>query len=128
MALYHFTTQPLSRSTRSTVRAVAYRAGCQLTDRQTRETFDYRNKDVEHVELLLPKDAPSWALEVQKLMSEDRQKGVQAFVDIVEYSLLSSKQFQDQEARWAINRRNQTIREVYSCGLGYGEGLRLFKI
>jgi ATP-dependent exoDNAse (exonuclease V) alpha subunit len=84
MALYHFTTKPLSRSTRSTVRAVAYRAGCQLTDRQTGETFDYRNKEVEHVELLLPKESPTWAVDIQKLMAMDLQKGVQAFVDIVE--------------------------------------------
>jgi len=39
---------------------------------------------VQHVELALPNDAPAWALEIQKLMAVDRQKGVQAFVDMVE--------------------------------------------
>jgi Ti-type conjugative transfer relaxase TraA len=55
-----------------------------LTDSQTGEKFDYRNKEVEHVELLLPKEAPSWALRIQDLMRVDRQKGVQTFVNIVE--------------------------------------------
>lgn len=84
MALYHFSAKALSRGSRNTVSAVAYRAGCKLVDSQTGEPFDYRDKAVEHVELLLPKDAPSWALDIQKAMSEDRGKGVQAFVDIVE--------------------------------------------
>lgn len=84
MALYHFTTKPLSRGTRNTVRAVAYRAGCKLYDERTGETFNYQSKAVQHVELLLPKDAPLWTQDVQRLVEADRQKGVQAFVDIVE--------------------------------------------
>jgi Ti-type conjugative transfer relaxase TraA len=86
MALYHFTTKPLSRSSRNTVRAIAYRAGCKLYDEGTGQTFNYEDKAVQHVELLLSKDAPGWAVEIQKLIAEDRQKGVQAFVDIVEAS------------------------------------------
>ena len=58
MALYHFSAKALSRGSRNTVGALAYRAGCKLYDDRTGETFDYRYKDVEHVELLLPKDAP----------------------------------------------------------------------
>lgn len=84
MALFHFSAKVFSRSSRNTLRAVAYRAGCLLHDSQTGEHFDYRHKAVEHVELLLPQNAPSWALEIQELMKIDRQKGVQAFVDIVE--------------------------------------------
>lgn len=84
MALYHFSAKVLSRGSRNTVGAIAYRAGCKLYDERTGESFDYRHKDVEHVELLLPKDAPPWAVEIQNLMSEDRQKGVQAWCDIVE--------------------------------------------
>lgn len=84
MALYHFSTKTLSRSSRNTVRAIAYRAGCKLYDEGTGQTFSYEDKAVQHVELLLPKDAPGWAVEIQKLIAEDRQKGVQAFVDIVE--------------------------------------------
>lgn len=37
MALYHFSVKALSRGTRSTVRAIAYRAGCDLQDVQTGE-------------------------------------------------------------------------------------------
>lgn len=84
MALYHFSAKVLSRGSRNTVGAIAYRAGCKLYDKRTGQSFDYRHKDVEHVELFLPKDAPSWAVELQKLMSEDRQKGVQALCEIVE--------------------------------------------
>ncbi|MBP9691903.1 MAG: AAA family ATPase [Alphaproteobacteria bacterium] len=84
MALYHFSGKVLSRSSRNTVRAIAYRSGCKLYDEKTGETFNYEHKAVEHVELLLPKDAPTWAVEIQKLMAEDRREGVQAFVDKVE--------------------------------------------
>ncbi|MBY0501849.1 MAG: AAA family ATPase [Alphaproteobacteria bacterium] len=85
MALFHFSMKVLSRSSRNTVRSIAYRAGCELYDHQTGQTFDYTNKEeVQHVELVLPQGAPSWAIEIQKLMVEDRQKGVQAFVDKIE--------------------------------------------
>ncbi|HUX79467.1 MAG TPA: AAA family ATPase, partial [Alphaproteobacteria bacterium] len=84
MALYHFSVKVLSRGGRNTVRALAYRAGCELYDERTGETFNYKDKPVQHVELVLPKDAPEWAVEIQKLMVKDRQKGVQAFSDRVE--------------------------------------------
>ena len=84
MAIYHFTTKALSRRTRSTVRAVAYRVGCELRDNQTGETFSYMKKEVAHVELLIPKEAPFWIKEVQALIGKNRQLGVQAFVDKVE--------------------------------------------
>ncbi|MBP6952366.1 MAG: AAA family ATPase [Alphaproteobacteria bacterium] len=84
MAIYHFNTKLLSRSSRNTVRSIAYRAGCELYDSQTGQTFNYEDKAVQHVELVLPKDAPEWAVEIQKLIAEDRTKGVQTFVDIAE--------------------------------------------
>ncbi|MBP9692928.1 MAG: AAA family ATPase [Alphaproteobacteria bacterium] len=84
MALYHFSAKVLSRSGRNTVRAIAYRSGCKLYDEKTGESFNYEHKAVEHVELVLPKNAPEWAVEIQKLMEEDRKQGVQAFVDKVE--------------------------------------------
>jgi Ti-type conjugative transfer relaxase TraA len=84
VALYHFSVKVLSRSSRNTVSSIAYRAGCELYDKQTGQTFSYEDKAVQHVELLLPKDAPLWAKEVQELMSQDRQKGVQALVDVAE--------------------------------------------
>ncbi|MBS0271185.1 MAG: AAA family ATPase [Proteobacteria bacterium] len=84
MALYHFSAKVLSRSGRNTVRSLAYRAGCKLYDERTGETFNYQNKPVQHVELVLPKDAPEWTREIQELMKVDRQKGVQAFSNMVE--------------------------------------------
>jgi Ti-type conjugative transfer relaxase TraA len=84
VALYHFSAKILSRSSRNTVRAIAYRAGCKLYDERTGQTFNYEDKAVQHVELVLPQDAPSWAVEIQTLITEDRRKGVQACVDIVE--------------------------------------------
>ena len=84
MALYHFSAKILSHSTRNTVGAVAYRAGCQLSDLKTGESFDYENKAVQHVELLVPKDAPQWVRDIQGLINEDRQKGVQALSEKVE--------------------------------------------
>lgn len=84
VALYHFSVKVLSRSSRNTVSAIAYRAGCELYDKQTGQTFNYGDKAVQHVELLLPKDASLWAREIQELMNQDRQKGVQALVDIAE--------------------------------------------
>lgn len=65
MALYHFTTKSFSRSSRNTVRAIAYRAGCKLYDQQTGQTFDYTHKPVQHVELIVPEDAPLWARNIQ---------------------------------------------------------------
>jgi len=84
VALYHFSVKVLSRSSRNTVRAIAYRAGYKLYDDRTGQTFNYEDKPVQHVELALPKDAPSWAKEIQELMKVDRQKGIQAFCNIVE--------------------------------------------
>jgi hypothetical protein len=54
VALYHFSGKILSRSSRNTVGALAYRAGCKLYDERTGQSFDYRSKPVEHVELILP--------------------------------------------------------------------------
>lgn len=84
MSLFHFSAKILSHSTRNTVRAVAYRAGCQLQDLRTGETFNYENKPVQHVELALPDDAPQWIQKIQTLLKEDRQKGVQALSEKVE--------------------------------------------
>src|ERR1700722_18914065 len=84
MALYHFSAKVLSRSSRNTVRSLAYRVGCELYDSRTDQTFNYEDKLVQHVELVLPKDAPEWARDIQDLMKIDRQKGVQAFSDLVE--------------------------------------------
>ena len=84
MALYHFSAKILSHSTRNTVGAVAYRAGCELLDLRTGESFDYGNKAVQHVELIVPEDSPQWIRDIQDLINTDRQEGVQALIQKVE--------------------------------------------
>lgn len=76
MALYHFSAKVSSRSSRNTVNALAYHAGGKFYDERTDQTFNYQKKEAQHVELVIPKDAPLWVVEIQKLMAEDRQKGV----------------------------------------------------
>ncbi|MBL8676288.1 MAG: MobA/MobL family protein, partial [Alphaproteobacteria bacterium] len=84
MALYHFSAKILSHSSRNTVGAVAYRAGCELLDLRTGESFDYGNKGVQHVEFVVPEDAPQWIRDIQDLINTDRQEGVQALTQRVE--------------------------------------------
>lgn len=84
MALYHFSAKILSHSTRNTVGAVAYRAGCELLDLRTGEAFDYGNKFVQHVELVVPEGAPQWIHDIQNLIATNRQEGVQALTQKVE--------------------------------------------
>lgn len=84
MALAHTRMKNLSRGSRNTVRALAYRAGCKLIDYSIGEVFSYVGKEVSHVELLLQKDAPAWIVNVQKLISEDRIEGVQMLSEIAE--------------------------------------------
>ncbi|MBN9342916.1 MAG: hypothetical protein BGO76_07075 [Caedibacter sp. 38-128] len=86
MALAHGRLKIISRSNRNTVRALAYRTGCKVYDHRVGELMVTVKKihEVQHVELLLPKDAPEWALELSNLIAADRQKGIQKFSDIVE--------------------------------------------
>ncbi|CAK9254210.1 unnamed protein product [Sphagnum jensenii] len=74
----------LTRSDRNTVKAVAYRAGTDLYDERTGQWFYHSDKDVTHVELLLPKDAPGWARELQQEISQDRKAGIQRLSNLAE--------------------------------------------
>lgn len=72
MAIYHHTTRMIGRSGgRNPTKALAYIAGTQLVDQKTNEIFDFKDKSVEEVKILLPHDAPSWAREVQRLVNEN---------------------------------------------------------
>ncbi|AIK96587.1 AAA family ATPase [Candidatus Odyssella acanthamoebae] len=86
MALYHAHIKVLSRSDRNTVAALAYRSGTQLTEERTGEGFNFRNKSVEYVELLLPESSPQWAKDLQNLIEKNREKGVQKLSSIAESS------------------------------------------
>jgi len=132
MAIYHFNTKLLSRSSRNTVRAIAYRAGCKLYDAQTGQIFNYQDKPVQHVELLLPKDAPEWAVEIQALIKEDREKGVQAYVERVEAAEKRIDARVWRECEFALHRelteeQNKTLAREFVqdqiCGRGMGAQL-----
>ncbi len=53
-------------------------------DQETGELFDYRHKSVAGVELLLPDDAPQPWKDLQALIANDKQTGVQKFSNIAE--------------------------------------------
>ena len=69
MAIYHFSAQVISRSQgRSSVAAAAYRASEKLLDERTGQTHDFTQKsDVIEKDILLPKDAPAWMTDREKL-------------------------------------------------------------
>ena len=63
MASYHLSVKPVSRARgQSSTASAAYRAADRIYDERTGETWDFRRKGgVEHREILLPPEAPSWA-------------------------------------------------------------------
>ncbi len=69
MAIYHLSGTIISRSQgRSAVAASAYRSGECLSDERYQKVHDYtRRIGVVHQEILLPKDAPAWMAEREKL-------------------------------------------------------------
>ena len=50
MAIYHLTMKNISRTRRSTIASLAYRAGVKVRDPQTGDVFDYTSKPVSAVE------------------------------------------------------------------------------
>lgn len=78
MAIYHFTATMMSRSSRNTAQALAYRAGCCVKDPVSGKSFSYERKEVDHVVLCLPKDSPAWIREIKDLLAtipkEDRNE------------------------------------------------------
>ncbi|MBN9344433.1 MAG: hypothetical protein BGO76_09015 [Caedibacter sp. 38-128] len=129
MALAHSRLKMISRSKRNTVRALAYRTGCKIYEHRTGQLMTTRKKmhEVQHVELLLPKDTPEWALNLRDLISVDRQKGVQKLSDIVEarekrkdaqvyreYEFALPREFTDEQC---IKLANEFIQDQI-CGQG----------
>lgn len=78
MAIYHFSGTIISRSQgRSAIACAAYRSAEKLLDSSQDKVHDYTKKqDVAHVEILAPKQAPSWMLDREKLWNgvEDSEK------------------------------------------------------
>lgn len=84
MAIYHLTVKNISRTRRSTIASLAYRAGVKLVDPQTGEIFDYTSKPVSAVEFYIPENAPQWAKDLQELILANKEEGTQALSDLVE--------------------------------------------
>lgn len=83
MAIYHHTTRMIGRSNGgSPVKALAYISGVQLTDQMTGEVWNFQDKSVQDVQILLPENAPLWAKELQKLVEEDPENGLQILSDM----------------------------------------------
>ncbi|MBY0273338.1 MAG: AAA family ATPase [Alphaproteobacteria bacterium] len=83
MAIYHHTTRMIGRSNGGNpVKTIAYISGIQITDPNTGEVFDFQDKSVQDVQILLPENAPAWAKEIQQLVSTDREKGIQLLSNI----------------------------------------------
>jgi Ti-type conjugative transfer relaxase TraA len=64
------------------VKAIAYISGIQITDPHTGEVFNFQDKSVQEVQILLPENAPAWAKEIQQLVTTDREKGIQLLSNI----------------------------------------------
>jgi len=75
VAIYHLSVKTISRSAgRSATAAAAYRAGVKITDERTGEIHDYTRKSgIEYTELVLPTDAPSWAINRSSLWNAAEQ-------------------------------------------------------
>lgn len=69
VAIFHLSVKTVSRSAgRSATAASAYRAGVEITDRQTGEVHDYRRKSgIESAELFVPAGSPKWATDRAEL-------------------------------------------------------------
>ena len=84
MAVYHIRHKIFSRSTHDTVGVLAYCTGTTLINSLTQEVADYSQKPVQHVEVLLPEHAASWAHELKDLVANNRTVGIQKLSDFVE--------------------------------------------
>ena len=79
MAIYHFSGQIISRSNkqgrqRSAVACAAYRSGEKLHDERSQSDKFYRRKVQPVTMILVPKNAPSWASNREKLWNEVEKK------------------------------------------------------
>ena len=72
---YHLSVKAISRSTgRSATAAAAYRSGARIVDERTDQIHDYtRKQGVEHTEIVLPAEAPTWAADREALWNAAEQ-------------------------------------------------------
>ncbi|MBC3871139.1 MobQ family relaxase [Undibacterium oligocarboniphilum] len=75
MAIYHLSVKLITRTTgRSATAAAAYRAGEQIHDNRTAQTFDYtRKKEVSYRRIFAPPNAPQWMKDREQLWNAAEQ-------------------------------------------------------
>ncbi len=128
MAIYHHTTRIIGRSNGgSPVKALSYITGNQLTDERTGEIFNFQDKNVQDVQILLPENAPAWVRELQRLVSEDPEKGLQILSDIANRAEKRNDAQVYREVEFSLPReltyeQNKVLATEYVqdqfCGLG----------
>jgi ATP-dependent exoDNAse (exonuclease V) alpha subunit len=128
MAIYHHTTRMIGRSQGgSPVKALAYISGIQLTDERTGEVWDFKDKSIQSVQILLPEDAPMWAKDLQKLVAEDPEKGLQLLSDMANRAEKRADAQVYREVEFSLPReltheQNKALTNEYVqdqfCGLG----------
>ncbi len=128
MAIYHHTTRMIGRSQGgSPVKALAYISGTQLHDERTGEKWDFKDKSVQNVQILLPENAHTWAKDLQKLVAEDPEKGLQLLSDIANRAEKRADAQVYREVEFSLPReltyeQNKALATEYVqdqfCGLG----------
>lgn len=128
MAIYHHTTRMIGRSQGgSPVKALSYISGTQLTDERTGEKWDFKDKPVEEVQILLPENAPAWAINLQKLVAEDPENGLQFLSDMANCAEKRNDAQVYREVEFSLPReltyeQNKALATEYVqdqfCGLG----------
>ncbi|MDZ4322697.1 MAG: MobA/MobL family protein, partial [Alphaproteobacteria bacterium] len=128
MAIYHHTTRMIGRSNGGNpVKAIAYISGIQITDPHTGEVFDFQDKSVQDVQILLPENAPAWAKEIQQLVATDREKGIQLLSNIANAAELRKDAQVYREIEFSLPReltyeQRKVLAQEYVqdqfCGLG----------
>ena len=75
MAIFHLSVKTISRSAgRSATAAIAYRVGERIVDERSGLVHDYsRKRGIEHTELFLPANSPTWAVDRSALWNAAEQ-------------------------------------------------------
>ena len=78
---FHLSVKAVSRRTRSSVAAAAYRAGADYIDKRTGRLHDYtRRQGVLDAQVIVPAGAPEWAMDAERLFNAaERAEGMRLY-------------------------------------------------
>ena len=120
MASYHMSVKPISRSSgRSAVAADAYREGIEMTNERDGLKHDYsKRRDVECSFTVLPKGAPEWAQDSEKLWNAaeaaETRKNAQT---AREYELALPAELNSRERRELVREFAVSLTERYGVAV-----------